>query len=185
MLFSNESGMSLEIKDIENLMDKFEKSSLSEMSVSDSKVSFNFKKNTDALAVDHRGKDTLDTSLLKDILLKNELKEIKNEETNASAKKAEVASDEAVITLEKSEKLEGTYITAPVSGIFYSASKPGEPAFVKEGDAVKKGDVLGLIEAMKVMNELLAPRDGIVEKINITDETFVEYGQELICLKEC
>ena len=38
---------------------------------------------------------------------------------------------------------------------------------------------------MKVMNELLAPKDGIVTKINVTDETFVEYGQEIICLKDC
>lgn len=175
MLFSDDTGMSLEIQDIERLMDKFEKSSLSEMSVNDNKVSFVFKKNIGASAVEYTNNN-----------LVNQAKEV-----TMSAKESNVvAANESVEapleeSAKKEEKLEGSFVTAPVSGIFYSASKPGEADFVKIGDKVKKGDVLGLIEAMKVMNELLAPRDGVVEKINVSDETFVEYGQELICLKDC
>ncbi len=174
MLFSDDKGMSLEIQDIERLMDKFEKSSLSEMSVNDNKVSFVFKKNIGASAVDYINKDL--------VAVKPQEVAVNTESNVVAANESVEAPKEAV---KEETKLEGSYVTAPVSGIFYSASKPGEPNFVKEGDTVKKGDVLGLIEAMKVMNELLAPKDGVVEKINVSDETFVEYGQELICLRDC
>ena len=121
--------------------------------------------------------------------INKDLVAVKPQEVAVNTESNVVAANESVEApkeaVKEETKLEGSYVTAPVSGIFYSASKPGEPNFVKEGDTVKKGDVLGLIEAMKVMNELLAPRDGVVEKINVSDETFVEYGQELICLKDC
>ncbi len=70
-------------------------------------------------------------------------------------------------------------IKSPLVGIFYRASSPEKEPFVKVGDSVKKGQVLGLIEAMKLMNEIEAEKDGIVEAILVENEQMVEYGQVL------
>lgn len=74
-------------------------------------------------------------------------------------------------------------IKAPLVGIFYQASSPGEKPFVEVGQKVSKGDVVGIIEAMKVMNEITAQEDGIVEEILVGDATMVEYDQVLFTLK--
>lgn len=75
-------------------------------------------------------------------------------------------------------------ITAPLVGTFYRAPGPGEKAFVEVGQQVKKGDVVGIIEAMKLMNEITATEDGVVEQIVVEDGSLVEYNEVLICLKE-
>ena len=69
-------------------------------------------------------------------------------------------------------------ITSPLVGTFYSSSSP-----VKEGDTVKKGQVLGIIEAMKLMNEIESEYDGVIEAILVNNEEVVEYGQPLFRIK--
>lgn len=70
-------------------------------------------------------------------------------------------------------------VTAPLVGTFYSApSEDGEP-FVKVGDSVKKGQVVGIVEAMKLMNEIECEYDGIVAAILVENKQVVEYGQPL------
>ena len=56
-------------------------------------------------------------------------------------------------------------VFAPISGVFYVAKEPGAEPFVKEGSRVAKGDVLCIIEAMKTMNEICAPKDGVIESV--------------------
>ncbi len=73
----------------------------------------------------------------------------------------------------------GNIVNSPLVGTFYSAPSPEAEAFVKVGDTVKKGQVLGIIEAMKLMNEIESEYDGVVEKILIKNEGLVEYGQPL------
>ena len=70
-------------------------------------------------------------------------------------------------------------VTSPLVGTFYSASSPDAEPFVKEGDTVKKGQVLGIIEAMKLMNEIESEFDGVVKEIYVQNEESVEYGQPL------
>jgi len=70
-------------------------------------------------------------------------------------------------------------VTSPLVGTFYSSSSPEAEAFVKVGDTVKKGQVLGIIEAMKLMNEIESDYDGVVEEILVKNEDVVEYGQPL------
>lgn len=78
---------------------------------------------------------------------------------------------------------EGEAVTAPVVGVFYSASAPGAAPFVKVGDRVQKGQTLCIVEAMKMMNEITADFDGIVTEIAPKDGDLVEYGAPLCYLK--
>ena len=70
-------------------------------------------------------------------------------------------------------------VTCPLVGTFYSAPSPDAKDFVKVGDTVKKGQVLGIVEAMKLMNEIESDYDGVVEAILVKDGETVEYGQPL------
>ena len=71
------------------------------------------------------------------------------------------------------------HIKAPLVGTVYLSSKPDDPAFVKEGDIVKKGQVICIIEAMKIFNDIEADKNGIIQKILVNNEDPVEFGQEL------
>ena len=74
-------------------------------------------------------------------------------------------------------------VTSPLVGTFYSASSPDAEPFVKEGDTVKKGQVLGIIEATKLMNEIESEYDGVVEAVLVGNEEVVEYGQPLFRIR--
>jgi acetyl-CoA carboxylase biotin carboxyl carrier protein len=74
-------------------------------------------------------------------------------------------------------------VASPLVGTFYSASSPEADNFVKVGDTVKKGQVLGIVEAMKLMNEIESDYDGVVEEILVKNEDVVEYGQPLFRIK--
>lgn len=75
-------------------------------------------------------------------------------------------------------------VKAPFVGTFYRAASPNDKPFVMVGQEVKKGDVVGIIEAMKLMNEITAVEDGIVEAILVEDAVMVEYNQRLIQIKK-
>lgn len=70
-------------------------------------------------------------------------------------------------------------VTSPMVGVFYASPSPTDPPFVTEGSKVKKGDVLCIIEAMKLMNEITAEEDGEIIDICATNGSVVEYGQIL------
>lgn len=78
---------------------------------------------------------------------------------------------------------EGTLITAPIVGVFYSASSPDAAPFVKVGDTVKKGQVVGIVEAMKLMNEIESEVDGVIAEVLVKNQMAVEYGQPLFRVK--
>jgi acetyl-CoA carboxylase biotin carboxyl carrier protein len=73
-------------------------------------------------------------------------------------------------------------VTSPMVGTVYVAPEPGAPPFVKVGDTVKAGDTLLIVEAMKTMNPILAPRAGTVSEIAVHDAEPVEFGQLLLVL---
>ena len=94
-----------------------------------------------------------------------------------------VAMDEIKPAEQKEiKKAEGNVVKSPLVGTFYSASSPDSAPFVKVGDTVKKGQVLGIVEAMKLMNELESEFDGVVKEIQIENEQVVEYGQPLFVI---
>ncbi len=76
-----------------------------------------------------------------------------------------------------------SYITSPLVGTFHEAPYQGGDPFVKEGDLVKKGQKLCIIEAMKVMNEINAPYDGIVKKILVKEGQMVEFGANIFAIE--
>ena len=78
---------------------------------------------------------------------------------------------------------EGDLVESPLVGVAYLAAGPDKPNFVSVGDAVKKGQTLVIIEAMKVMNEIPAPKDGVVTEILVENEEMVEFGKGLVRIK--
>jgi acetyl-CoA carboxylase biotin carboxyl carrier protein len=73
-------------------------------------------------------------------------------------------------------------VTAPMIGTFYAAPAPSEPPFVRPGDHVEEGQTIGIIEAMKIMNEIAADRSGTVVEIVAQNAQSVEYGSPLVRL---
>ena len=81
-----------------------------------------------------------------------------------------------------SAEADGNIVKAPIVGTFYSSPSPDKPPFVKVGSKVKKGDVLMIIESMKVMNEIKSEFDGTVKKILVKTGAAVEYDQPLMVI---
>ena len=83
----------------------------------------------------------------------------------------------------KTEEISGNTVKSPLVGTFYAAPPPHKAPFVTEGKAVKKGDVLFIIESMKLMNEIQSEFDGTVKKILVQDGQPVEYGQPILIIE--
>lgn len=75
-------------------------------------------------------------------------------------------------------------VKAPLVGVFYDSPSPDSDPFVKLNQTIKKGDVICIIEAMKVMNEITAPASGIIKKIHVENAMMVEYGQIVMEIEE-
>jgi acetyl-CoA carboxylase biotin carboxyl carrier protein len=73
-------------------------------------------------------------------------------------------------------------VPSPMVGTVYVAPEPGKPPFVKVGDTVKEGDTLMIVEAMKTMNPIAAPRSGKIHEVCVTDAQPVEFGQTLLVI---
>lgn len=82
-----------------------------------------------------------------------------------------------------SEKEEVHYVTSPIVGTFYRAPSPTSPPYVEVGDKVEKGQVLCIVEAMKLMNEIESDVSGIVKEIFVENGQPVEWGQKLFAIK--
>ena len=99
---------------------------------------------------------------------------------------ADVMAVESVSGDKEEKKVSGIsekVITCPLVGTFYSSPAPDAEDYVKVGDTVKKGQVIGIVEAMKLMNEIESEYDGIVEEILVKNEETVEYGQPLFRIR--
>ncbi|MBP0977562.1 MAG: acetyl-CoA carboxylase biotin carboxyl carrier protein [Oscillospiraceae bacterium] len=81
------------------------------------------------------------------------------------------------------EAVTGNVVKAPIVGTFYASPSPDKPAFVKVGDHIKKGDVIFIVESMKLMNEIQSEFEGTVEKILVDNASAVEYDQPIMIIK--
>ncbi|ABI55384.1 acetyl-CoA carboxylase biotin carboxyl carrier protein [Alkalilimnicola ehrlichii MLHE-1] len=84
---------------------------------------------------------------------------------------------------EAEAKVDGHEVRSPMVGTFYRAPSPGAKAFVEEGDKVKAGDTLCIIEAMKMLNQIEADRDGEVAKVLVENGQPVEFDQPLFIIR--
>lgn len=108
----------------------------------------------------------------------------KNREETISTKP--VTQNEVLQIKEEVERIESDnfeYIKSPLIGTFYNSPSPEEEPYIAVGDKVSKNQVIGIVEVMKVMNEVKCNYDGIVENILINNNDTVEYGQSLIKIK--
>lgn len=88
-------------------------------------------------------------------------------------------SDKSATASQSTEK----HITSPMVGTFYRASSPDAGPFVEIGSTVKKGDILCIIEAMKILNEIESDKDGVIKKILIENGQPVEFGEPLFVVE--
>jgi len=145
----------MDIRKIKTLIEMLEESNLNEIEVSQGDESVRISK----------GKDLVDN--------------IENNQINSSNSKQEKVS----INEDNTRKLAGNQVKAPLVGTFYRKPSPDSDPFVKVGDIVKKGQVLCIIEAMKMMNEIKSEFDGEVSSIEIEDGQPIEFGQTIIVIQ--
>lgn len=146
----------MNIQEIKDLMQQFDTSSLREFSYKDEKGELSFSKNG------------------------NSPKAEKMEEVSPTTEEKVPAQPEKEEILLPKEEVRGRLVESPLVGVAYLAANPTEDPFVRVGDRVKKGQTLLIIEAMKVMNEVPAPCDGMVTEILVANEEMVEFGKGLV-----
>ena len=94
-------------------------------------------------------------------------------------------NNDLTVKAESSSKKEisGDVVKSPLVGTFYAAPSPEQPPYVKVGDSVTKGQVIGIIEAMKLMNEIESEKDGVIKEILVNNADVVEYDQPLFVIE--
>ena len=102
---------------------------------------------------------------------------------NAVQSNPNPVESENPLSSDDNESFDGEDQLSPMPGTFYSAPTPEDEPFVSEGDVVKKGQVLCIIEAMKIMNEIESEFDGTIMKVNVNNGDPVEYNQPLFVIK--
>ena len=116
------------------------------------------------------------------------LSEIEYAEGTTKVKVSRAMNNSNIISTETNKKKtivedNGTNVTSPIVGTAYLASEPGAKKFVEEGQKVKKGQTIMIVEAMKTMNHVPSTESGTVSKIFVKDGEPVEFGQPLISIK--
>lgn len=149
----------MDIKDIYEVWDRFEKSSLSELKLSLGGDNLELKKAIEVETV-------IERPVVREVSRTTEPsgagETLRSEVSNPNHKE----------------------IKAPFVGTFYRSASPEAKPYVSVGDVVKKGDILGIIEAMKIMNELASPFSGKIVEIRAEDGKMTEYNQVLFVLEE-
>lgn len=159
----------MNLNDIKDLMAQFDQSSLREFSYKNGTDELQFSKN-EARLVSEAVAQVAPAPLL-----------ATSSPVAPTSAPAETVTEE--VPAEASVAAEGDVVESPLVGVAYLAAGPDKPAFVTVGDSVKKGQTLVIIEAMKVMNEIPAPKDGVVTEILVSNEEMVEFGKGLVRIK--
>lgn len=160
----------MNLNEIKDLMAQFDQSSLKE---------FSYKNGTDELVFSkNEAKLVAETSPTPQPVVPATTPTVAPQ-VPTTTPAAEVASESSVTE----SVAEGDLVESPLVGVAYLAAGPDKPNFVSVGDTVKKGQTLVIIEAMKVMNEIPAPKDGVVTEILVENEEMVEFGKGLVRIK--
>lgn len=159
----------MNINEIKDLMAQFDQSSLREFSYKNQSDELTFSKN-------ERTVESIAPSAEDSIVNTNLVSQVEVTQPTVPPIVEETISPETPTA-------EGDVVESPLVGVAYLASGPDKPSFVSVGDQVKKGQTLMIIEAMKVMNEVPSPKDGIVTEILVQNEEMVEFGKGLVRIK--
>jgi len=157
----------MNLNDIKDLMAQFDQSSLREFSYRNGTDELQFSKNEARLVPEVAPAPVLATP----------------SPVAPTSAPVETVVEETSSPAEASVAAEGDVVESPLVGVAYLAAGPDKPGFVSVGDSVKKGQTLVIIEAMKVMNEIPAPKDGVVTEILVSNEEMVEFGKGLVRIK--
>ena len=159
----------MNLNEIKDLMAQFDQSSLKEFSYKNGTDELVFSKNEEKLVAE--------TSPAPQPVVPAAVPTVAPQAPTTPAVEAvsESSANESVA--------EGDLVESPLVGVAYLAAGPDKPNFVSVGDTVKKGQTLVIIEAMKVMNEIPAPKDGVVTEILVENEEMVEFGKGLVRIK--
>jgi acetyl-CoA carboxylase biotin carboxyl carrier protein len=101
----------------------------------------------------------------------------------AAGAAAPAPTDDSAVLEPTSEDVDMAIVKSPIVGTFYRSSEPGAPPFVETGQTVRKGQVLCIIEAMKLMNEINAECDGEIVKVYVENGQAVQYGERLFAIR--
>lgn len=150
------ANLSLSIEQIKELMDKMQQTNLGELKIKEGDFELKLKSKPSEQIISST--QPLENFIVNRVADCNELKQ-------------------------EQQEISGNVVKSPIVGTFYSSAAPDKPAFVNVGSKVKKGDVLFIIESMKLMNEIQSDFDGEVIEIKVDDGQGVEYGQPIMVIK--
>ena len=162
----------MNLNEIKDLMAQFDQSSLREFSYKNGTDELQFSKNEARMASEAPAQVAPVPAAV-----------AASPVVSAPSTPVESAVEESPALAETIVAPEGDVVESPLVGVAYLAAGPDKPAFVTVGDSVKKGQTLVIIEAMKVMNEIPAPKDGVVTEILVSNEEMVEFGKGLVRIK--
>ena len=162
----------MNLNEIKDLMAQFDQSSLREFSYKNGTDELQFSKNEARMASEAPAQVAPAPAAV-----------VASPVVSAPSTPVESAVEEAPAPADTTIAPEGDVVESPLVGVAYLAAGPDKPAFVTVGDSVKKGQTLVIIEAMKVMNEIPAPKDGVVTEILVSNEEMVEFGKGLVRIK--
>ena len=162
----------MNLNDIKDLMAQFDQSSLREFSYKNGTDELQFSKN-EARLVSEVAAQVAPAPVL-----------ATPSPAAPTSAPAEPVTEGVPAPAETSVAAEGDRVESPLVGVAYLAAGPDKPAFVTVGDSVKKGQTLVIIEAMKVMNEIVSDVDGELVEVLVESEQIVEFNQPLFRVKE-
>ena len=162
----------MNLNEIKDLMAQFDQSSLREFSYKNGTDELQFSKNEARMASEAPAQVAPVPAAV-----------AASPVVSAPSTPVESAVEESPALAETTVAPEGDVVESPLVGVAYLAAGPDKPVFVTVGDSVKKGQTLVIIEAMKVMNEIPAPKDGVVTEILVSNEEMVEFGKGLVRIK--
>lgn len=150
----------MELENVIKLINAVSESSLTSFSMEDGDTKLSL------------GADRSDRAAVKDTACADDIVNSDSGDESGLNKSDIKTSDDNVLT-----------VNSPLVGVFYSSASPEADAYVAIGDRVKKGQVIGIVEAMKLMNEIESDYDGVVTDILVDNEQMVEYGQPMFVIK--
>lgn len=161
----------MDIRVIKAVVGMFEKSALNKLEIKEGEFTIMLEKGNEPQA------------FLQAVPLPHQLSPQEIATFNNNAAMNNVSLSEAISDTSKPVAAVGNEVKSPMVGVYYSAPSPDKEPFVKVGSRVKKGDVLCVIEAMKVMNEITSSHDGEVAEILANNAELVEFGQVMFRIK--